>query len=106
ANLPAWIAPTAAMTFYAAALAVTICALGSLLGLSPPSSVAAAWIGLLLALPFDFFWGTDRHYVCRAQHGSERLACVRAYVLAMLLLVNNGWKGPRIAYIDIFAYPF
>jgi hypothetical protein len=47
ANLPAWIAPTAAMTFYAAALAVTICALGSRLGLSALSSVAAAWIGAL-----------------------------------------------------------
>jgi hypothetical protein len=26
--------------------------------------------------------------------------------LAVVLLVNEGWKGPRIAYIDILAYPF
>jgi hypothetical protein len=26
--------------------------------------------------------------------------------LALILLVNDEWKGPRIAYIDIFAYPF
>ena len=26
--------------------------------------------------------------------------------LALILLVHERWKGPRIAYIDIFAYPF
>src|SRR5262249_5735842 len=26
--------------------------------------------------------------------------------LALILLVNEEWRGPRIAYIDIFAYPF
>jgi hypothetical protein len=26
--------------------------------------------------------------------------------LAVVLLINEGWKGPRIAYIDIFAYAF
>ena len=26
--------------------------------------------------------------------------------LTLTILVNQGWKGPRIAYIDIFAYPF
>jgi hypothetical protein len=26
--------------------------------------------------------------------------------LALILLVNEGWKGPRIAYLDVFAYPF
>jgi hypothetical protein len=72
ANLPPWIAPTIAMTFYAALLAVTICALGTRLGLNPLAAIAAAWIGLLLALPyvyptlgFDFLWGvpTDITYL-------------------------------------------
>ena len=26
--------------------------------------------------------------------------------LGLILLVNEEWKGPRVAYIDIFAYPF
>lgn len=26
--------------------------------------------------------------------------------LVLILMLNQGWKGPRIAYIDIFAYPF
>jgi hypothetical protein len=26
--------------------------------------------------------------------------------VGVVLMVNEGWKGPRIAYIDIFAYPF
>jgi hypothetical protein len=26
--------------------------------------------------------------------------------LILILLVNHGWKGPRIAYLDVFAYPF
>src|SRR5262249_27731909 len=26
--------------------------------------------------------------------------------LALILLVHEAWKGPRIGYIDIFAYPF
>jgi hypothetical protein len=29
-----------------------------------------------------------------------------AVELIVVLIVNEGWKGPRIAYIDIFAYPF
>jgi hypothetical protein len=63
-NLPPSIGPTVAMTLYAAMLAVTICWLGIRLGLDAITCVAAAWIGLLLALPyvypslgFDFLWG-------------------------------------------------
>ncbi len=26
--------------------------------------------------------------------------------LVLILLVNEGWRGPRIAYLDVFAYPF
>ena len=72
ANLPSGIAPTVAMTFYAVVLAVTICTLGIRLGLDPLAAIAAAWIGLLLALPyvyptlgFDFLWGvpTDVTYL-------------------------------------------
>jgi hypothetical protein len=64
AHLPPWLAPTMAMTFYAAALAVTIYVLSLRLGLSELAAVAAAWIGVLLALPyvypalgFEFLWG-------------------------------------------------
>jgi hypothetical protein len=64
AHLPPWLAPTVAMTFYAAALAVTIYVLSLRLGLSELAAAAAAWIGVLLALPyvypalgFEFLWG-------------------------------------------------
>src|SRR5207237_3250456 len=26
--------------------------------------------------------------------------------LVLVVLIDQGWKGPRIAYVDIFAYPF
>jgi hypothetical protein len=52
------------MTFYATALAVTIYVLSLRLGLSGLAALAAAWIGVLLALPyvypalgFEFLWG-------------------------------------------------
>lgn len=56
--------PVAAMTFYAALLAMAICWLATRLGLGAPTAIGAAWIGLLIALPyvypapgFDFLWG-------------------------------------------------
>jgi hypothetical protein len=64
AQLPASIAQIVAMTFYAAELAIAIVWLAIRLGLAPLTTVAAAWIGLLLAFPyvypslgFDFLWG-------------------------------------------------
>src|SRR5262249_18321478 len=56
--------PVAAMTFYAAALAAAICWLAMRLGLGALAAISAAWIGVLIALPylyptpgFDFLWG-------------------------------------------------
>ena len=67
-SLPPSIGPTAAMTFYAALLAVTTCWLGTRMGLDALTSVAAAWIALLLAFPyvypslgFDFLWGVPAY---------------------------------------------
>jgi hypothetical protein len=64
AHLPASIGPTAAMTFYAALLAATLCWLATRLRMAPLPTVFAAWLGPLLALPyvypslgFEFLWG-------------------------------------------------
>jgi hypothetical protein len=50
------------------------------------------------------------HATMRGGAAMRPIACgFLAFVLASLavvLLINEGWKGPRIAYIDIFAYPF
>lgn len=63
-SLPPSIGPTAAMVFYAALLAITVCWLGARMGLDAVTTVAAAWIALLIAFPyvypslgFDFLWG-------------------------------------------------
>ena len=68
AHLPASIGPTAAMTFYAALLAVSICWLATRLGMAPLPTIFAAWLGPLLALPyvypslgFDFLWGVPTY---------------------------------------------
>jgi hypothetical protein len=64
AQLPTSIGPTAAMTFYALLLAVSIFWLATRLGMAPLPTIFAAWLGPLLALPyvypslgFDFLWG-------------------------------------------------
>ena len=64
AHLPTSIGPTAAMTFYALLLAVSIFWLATRLGMAPLPTIFAAWLGPLLALPyvypslgFDFLWG-------------------------------------------------
>jgi hypothetical protein len=68
AHLPASIGPTAAMTFYAALLAATICWLATRLRMAPLPTIFAAWLGPLLALPyvypslgFDFLWGVPTY---------------------------------------------
>jgi hypothetical protein len=69
AHLPASIGPTAAMTFYALLLAVSIFWLATRLGMAPLPTIFAAWLGPLLALPyvypslgFEFLWG-DPTYI-------------------------------------------
>ena len=52
AHLPASIGPTAAMTFYAALLAATVCWLATRLRMAPLPTIVAAWLGPLLALPY------------------------------------------------------
>jgi len=68
AQLPPSIAQIVVMTFYAAELAIAIVWLATRLGLEPLPTVTAAWIGLLLALPytypslgFDFLWGVPSY---------------------------------------------
>jgi hypothetical protein len=68
AQLSPSIGPTAAMTFYAALLAVSICWVATRLGLAPLPSLLAAWLGPLLALPylypstgFQFLWGAPTY---------------------------------------------
>jgi hypothetical protein len=74
-RLPPSVAPTVAMTLYAGCLAAATCWLAVSLGLRAIAAVAAAWIGLLIALPFvyptlgfDFLWGvpTDLLYIALA----------------------------------------
>jgi hypothetical protein len=84
--------PVVAMTFYAAALAAAICWLGMRLGAGALSSVAAAWIGLLLAFPyvypslgFDFLWGVPGY-----------VPFIALNVAAILLLLDLG-RGARAA---------
>ena len=84
--------PVMAMTLYAAALAAAICWLGMRLGAGALPSVAAAWIGLLLAFPyvypslgFDFLWGVPGY-----------VPFIALNVAAILLLLDLG-RGPRAA---------
>ena len=91
-ELSASTGPVVAMTLYAAVLAFAICWLGMRLGLGELSSVAAAWIGLLLAFPyvyptlgFDFLW-TDPVYV----------PFIVLDVAAFILLLDLG-RGPLFA---------
>src|ERR1700730_13686943 len=68
AHLPPSIGPTAAITFYAALLAVSICWLAGRLGMPPLPTIFAGCLGPLLALPyiypslgFDFLWGVPTY---------------------------------------------
>jgi hypothetical protein len=92
AHLPASIGPTAAMTFYAALLAATICWLASRLRMAPLSTIFAAWLGPLLALPylypspgFDFLWGVPTYIMLIALN-----------IAAILLFLDLG-RGPFVA---------
>jgi hypothetical protein len=84
--------PVVAMTLYAAALAFAICWLGMRLGLGALPSVAAAWIGLLLAFPYvypslglDFLWTVPAY-----------IPFIVLDVAAFLLLLELG-RGPPAA---------
>ena len=97
-SLPPSIGPTAAMTFYAALLAVTTCWLGTRMGLDALTSVAGAWIALLLAFPyvypslgFDFLWGVPAY-----------VPLIFLDIAAFLLLLDFG-KGSRSADLARFS---
>jgi hypothetical protein len=89
--------PVAAMTFYAASLAVAICWVGMRLGLAAPSAISAAWLGLLIALPyvypapgFDFLWGA-----------ANFMLLILFQTIAILLFLDLG-RGPRTADLGRF----
>src|SRR5262245_48708592 len=92
AHLPASIGPTAAMTFYAALLAATMCWLATRLRMAPLPTIFAAWLGPLLALPyvypslgFDFLWGDPTYIMLIALNTA-----------AILLFLDLG-RGPFAA---------
>jgi hypothetical protein len=98
AKLPASIAQIVAMTFYAAELAIAIVWLAIRLGLAPLTTVAAAWIGLLLAFPyvypslgFDFLWG-----------GPNYVPFILQDTAIILLFLDLG-RGPRAADVARFV---
>ena len=97
AHLPTSIGPTAAMTFYALLLAITIFWLATRLGMAPLPTIFAAWLGPLLALPyvypslgFDFLWGDPTYIIL--------IACNTA---AILLFLDLG-RGPLLADVARF----
>jgi hypothetical protein len=92
AYLPASMGPTAAMTFYAALLAATICWLATRLRMAPLPSIFAAWLGPLLALPyvypslgFEFLWGDPTYIMLIATN------------TAVILLFLDFGRGPLAA---------
>src|SRR5262245_396612 len=92
AHLPASIGPTAAMTFYAALLAATICWLATRLRMAPLPTIFAAWLGPLLALPyvypslgFEFLWGDPTFIMLIAVN------------IAVILLFLDFGRGPLAA---------
>ena len=98
AHLPAFIGPTVAMTFYSALLACSICWLSLRLGLASLPSIIAAWLGVLLALPyvypplgFEFLWGDPACVVL--------IAATTAFIL---LFVDLG-RGPIVPDIVRFC---
>src|SRR5262249_17828375 len=101
ALLPAWMGPTAAMTFYAALLAAPMCWLAPRLRMAPLPTIFAAWLGPLLALPyvypslgFDFLWGDPTYIMLIALNTA-----------AILLFLDLG-RGPLVADVGrFFAIP-
>jgi len=98
AHLPPSIAQIVAMTLYAAELAIAIVWLAVRLGLAPLPTVAAAWIGLLLAFPyvypslgFDFLWGFPSYAPLILQD------------TAIILLFFDVGRGPRAADVARFV---
>jgi hypothetical protein len=98
AQLPASIAQIVTMTFYAAELAIAIVWLAIRLGLEPLPTVAAAWIGVLLAFPyvyptlgFDFLWGIPSYVPLILQD------------TAIILLFLDLGRGPRAADVARFV---
>jgi hypothetical protein len=90
-QLSAATGPVVAMTLYAAALAFAICWLGMRLGLGALPSIAAAWIGLLLAFPYvypslglDFLWTVPSY-----------IPLIVLDIAAFLLLLDLG-RGPPV----------
>jgi hypothetical protein len=108
AHLPASIGPTAAMTFYAALLAATICWLATRLRMAPLPTIFAAWLGPLLALPyvypslgFEFLWGDPTYIILIATN------------TAVILLFLDFGRGPLaadaarfVAIVAVCAYQF
>ena len=97
AHLPASIGPTAAMTFYALLLAVSIFWLATRLGMAPLPTIFAAWLGPLLALPyvypslgFEFLWGDPTYIMLIALNTA-----------AILLFLDLG-RGPLLADVARF----
>jgi hypothetical protein len=98
AQLPASIAQIVTMTFYAAELAIAIVWLAIRLGLGPLPTIAAAWIGVLLAFPyvypslgFDFLWGGPNYVPLILQN------------TAIILLFLDLGRGPRAADVARFG---
>src|SRR5262249_20352557 len=98
AHLPPSVAQIVAMTFYAAELAVAIVWLAIRLGLEPLPTVAASWIGLLLAFPyvyptlgFDFLWGGPNYVPLTLQN------------TAIILVFLDLGRGPRAADVARFG---
>src|SRR5262249_11474371 len=98
AHLPPSVAQIVAMTFYAAELAVAIVWLAIRLGLEPLPTVAASWIGLLLAFPyvypslgFDFLWGGPNYVPLILQN------------TAIILVFLDLGRGPRAADVARFG---
>lgn len=99
AYLPPSIGPTAAMTFYAFLLALSIFWLATRFGMAPLPTVFAAWLGPLLALPytypslgFEFLWG-DPTYIM-----------LIALDTTVILLFLDFGRGPLFAdYVRFFA---
>ncbi|PWT74100.1 MAG: hypothetical protein C5B46_04580 [Proteobacteria bacterium] len=92
AHVPAPTGQIVAMTLYAAELAVAIVWLGTRLGLGLLASLAAAWLGLLLAFPyvypslgFEFLWGMPSYASLILQN------------TAIILLFLDLGRGPRAA---------
>jgi hypothetical protein len=92
AYLPASIGPTAAMVFYATVVAVAICWLSLRLGMAALPTISAAWLGLLLAMPYVY-----------PSLGLDFLSSVPTYTvlifldIAVIILLLDLGRGPLAA---------